>query len=171
MKQIEKARQLLPWYITGKLSSFEMKRVKEAINSCSFLYEEYQVQKTLSQMVKKNPQLMNVSAISTEDQRIDALMQRIRTEKPIIATLSTGSFFSQIFEYVKRIVIGAFVFPASRWVFAVVASIVLIQVVMLNFGSKNTFSDYTVMSEDAPIEVNNNSIIIYFDSKASPKQR
>lgn len=181
MKQIEKARQLLPWYITGRLSSSEVKLVKEAISSCPSLCVDYEEQQKLSQILKEKPQLMDVSVISTQEQRMDALMQRIHAEKQdqdsIAKAMPSLPFFYQAFEgfkeWSKQIMTNIFVFPTNRWAFSAVASVVLIQVTMLSFllnkqeNKVNQVNDYEVMSDDILVKSNKNRIIVSFDQKAT----
>lgn len=189
MNQIENARQLLPWYITGMLSSSEVSFVKKAIAVCPSLQEDYEEQKALSQMIKQDPQVMDISVISTQEQRLDNLMKRIRIDKSqqdAVVTDDRPSFISNIMATIKQKFANMADFSTNRWAFTVIASVVIIQVALLGFflsGQQNQASNviYQSMSDetpeqapeqkdDAPLPSNDTSIIIQFDTKATQEE-
>ena len=184
MNQIESARQLLPWYVTGKLSSAELSFVKEALTEYPSLYEEYKVQQQLSQMIKQDRQIINTSIISTQEQRLDRLMQRIHADQKqqniITTTDGTQPFFIQTLANIKQALIGLLDLSANKWVFTAVASVAVfavMQMTLFDFFLKGEVqvSDkgggYTLMSEDKPPIISSGErIIIQFDQQATPEE-
>ncbi len=179
MNQIERARQLLPWYVTGKLSSAEVSFVKEVMTVCPTLYEEYKVQQQLSQMIKHDPHIVNTSVISTQEQRLDTLMQRIHADQQqqsVIATNGDQPFFIQTLANIKQAFVNIFVVPTNKWVFTAIASVAvfaIVQATLFDFFLKSETqvgdkeSDYVSMSANTPIISSGERIIIQFDQQAT----
>ena len=183
MNQIESARQLLPWYVTGKLSSAELSFVKEALTEYPSLYEEYKVQQQLSQMIKQDRQIINTSIISTQEQRLDGLMQRIHADQQqqtVIATTDgVQPFFIQTLANIKQALINLLDIPANKWVFTAVASVAVfavMQTTLFDFFLKGEVQvsergGYTLMGEEkAPIISSGERIIIRFDQQATEEE-
>lgn len=184
MKQIEKARQLLPWYITGKLSPLDVTLVEDAMTLDASLREEYETQQKLSQMIKKDPQLMEISVISTQEQRMDALMDRIRAEKPVVAPPpKSSSFFTQKLDSFKQLLMEFSKFSGfsfnKRLVFATVASIVFIQVAVFSFflnqqSGDPSSNEYKLMHEassESPPVAGTHRILVIFSPTATEQER
>jgi hypothetical protein len=182
MNQIENARQLLPWYVTGKLSSAEVSFVKEAITACPSLYEEYKVQQQLSQMIKQDPQIINMSVISTQKQRLDTLMQRIHADQQQQSVMTTNGeqpFFIQTLASIKQALISVVNVSANKWVFTAVAGVAVfavLQAIFFDFLLKgevqvsNDETHYVSMSADTPIPSSGERIIIQFDQQATQEE-
>jgi len=182
MNQIESARQLLPWYVTGKLSSAEVSFVKEAITACPSLYAEYKVQQQLSQMIKQDPQIIKMSVISTQEQRLDTLMQRIHADQQqptVTATSGEQPFFIQTLASLKQALVNTFAVSANKWVFTAVASVAVLavaQATLFDFFLKgeaqvgNETSHYVSMSADTPIISTGERIILQFDQQATEEE-
>lgn len=179
MNQIESARQLLPWYVTGKLSSAEVRFVKEAITECPSLYKEYKVQQQLSQMVKHDPKVINTSVLSTQEQRLDTLMQRIHADQQqqAVTTTTDGAqpFFIQALASIKQALLNMLDISANKWVFTAVASVTVFAVMQttlfdflkgeMQVGNKEI--SYISMSENPPIVSSGERIVIQFDQQAT----
>jgi hypothetical protein len=183
MNQIESARQLLPWYVTGKLSSAEVGFVKEVITACPSLYEEYKVQQQLSQMIKQDPQIINTSIMSTQEQRLDTLMQRIHADQQQQAVITTTEgdqpFFIQALASIKQALSNVLDFGINKWVFTAVASVAVfavMQTTLFDFFLKSEMQvggeerHYVSMSVNTPIISSGERIIIQFDQQVSQEE-
>lgn len=179
MKQIERVRQLLPWYITGKLSSTEVTLVKEAIASCPSLYKEYKVQWKLSQLIKEDPKVVNMSVMSTQEERLDVLMQRIcihsDQQQTVMTENNSPSFFMKILVSSQQVLMNVMrLLTNNKWTFTAVVMVVAIQVALFGFlltnhkpqagGAENS---YISASVDTAIVSSGERIIIQFDVTAT----
>ena len=80
--QYEYVSLLLPWYVTGKLTATEIDEVEEVLKISVKLQRELALQQKLAQMVQDDPDVLNMVAISTQEQRLGSLLERIQAGQP-----------------------------------------------------------------------------------------
>ncbi len=79
--QYEHASLLLPWYITGKLTVSEKEEVEAILEISPKLQQELAQQQQLAQRVHDDPELLEMVAITTQEQRLDSLLERINVDQ------------------------------------------------------------------------------------------
>jgi len=129
MNEFERAQELIPWLVTDRLSSADESFVRKVMSSNTALQKEYKEQKVLSSMVKSDPSVMDIAVITTQEQRLHDLMGRIQADQrnntPHVSLLHKG------FAYIKKSVRALFVPSSNGWVFTAIASVVMVQLVIL----------------------------------------
>jgi len=80
-KLVEKARLLLPWYLTNKLSEEEQALVNRALEASSELRQEFLQEEKMMRLVRGNTSLLDLSAVDTTEQRLDKMLARIEREE------------------------------------------------------------------------------------------
>ena len=75
--QYEHASLLLPWYITGQLSVSEREEVESILDQSPALQRELEQQKNIARMVNDDPNVLDIVAIRTQEQRLGNLLERI----------------------------------------------------------------------------------------------
>lgn len=80
-KLVEKARLLLPWYLTNKLSEEEQMLVNRALEVSSELRQEFLQEEKMMRLVRGNTSLLDLSAVDTTEQRLDKMLARIDREE------------------------------------------------------------------------------------------
>lgn len=78
--QLEEARLLLPWYLTGQLSAVERELVDKALSQYPYLQDELHHEEQIKKLVCQDAQLLALSALDTTPQRLENLLRRIGRE-------------------------------------------------------------------------------------------
>ncbi len=76
--QYERACLLLPWYVTDKLTLSEKEEIEAILEISPKLRSELTNQQKMAQMVGDDPEVLNIVAIETQEQRLNRLLGRIK---------------------------------------------------------------------------------------------
>ncbi|MCK5726102.1 MAG: hypothetical protein KAH22_04665 [Thiotrichaceae bacterium] len=171
-KNREEASLLLPWYITGKLSLDEVKKVESCLATSTSLRQELASEQKLSTMIRTDPDVLDLMAITTEDQRLAALLGKINksSQQEISHNVKTRSDFSfyQVLEGIGKL----FLPPSFSWASTAIAVFLLVQIVIFSsILADRTGGQYKLVTapiENAIILEKDVQLIIQFHPEASP---
>ncbi|WP_020559091.1 hypothetical protein [Thiofilum flexile] len=88
---LEEARLLLPWYLTGQLSTAEQELVENALGQYPNLQDELRHEEQIKKLVCQDAQLLELSALDTTPQRLDNLLRLIEREEEQKESLSNAA--------------------------------------------------------------------------------
>ena len=142
-KEIEQASLLLPWYVTGKISAVDKKEVEDCLAISASIREELIEEQKLFARIHSDPEVLNLMAITTEDQRLDALFDRINEAEKAKNTDSVETFKMESPSVSFLSKLGSLFSPPSvSWVSLAVAVFLLAQVAIV-----------TIVLTDKPVDV------------------
>ena len=75
--EYENASLLLPWFVTGKLSQSEKNEIADVLDVSRAFQDELVQQTELAGMIQKDPEVLELVTISSQEKRLDDLMVRI----------------------------------------------------------------------------------------------
>ncbi|MEE9352719.1 MAG: hypothetical protein V3U78_10710 [Thiotrichaceae bacterium] len=151
--QYEHASLLLPWYITGKLTASEKEEVEAILQISPKLQQELSQQQQLAQMVHDDPEVLDIVAITTQEQRLDSLLERINHEGSEQQDRQS-SFWSQVS---PRFIVplmesfDRFLQPLSNnWARVAFALFFVVQVAILAVVTNKTNDSPSILSQVTP---------------------
>ena len=97
-QQYEQASLLLPWYITGKLTQTESEKVDAVLKVSLELQNDLVRQLEISEMINEDPDVLDLTAISSQDRRLDSLIERINERSPRTSTSGSKPLLQRISE-------------------------------------------------------------------------
>ena len=97
-QQYEQASLLLPWYITGKLAQAESEKVDAVLKVSSELRNELVRQLEMSEMIKEDPDVLDLTAISSQDRRLESLIAHINKNPTRLANSDSQSFLQRLLD-------------------------------------------------------------------------
>ncbi len=97
-QQYEEASLLLPWYITDKLSQTESEKVDAVLKVSLELQSDLVRQLEISEMIKEDPDVLDLTAISSQERRLDSLIERIDNSPSVISTSDSKSLLQKLSE-------------------------------------------------------------------------
>ena len=100
-QQYEQASLLLPWYITGKLAQAESEKVDAVLKVSSELRNELVRQLEMSEMIKEDPDVLDLTAISSQDRRLESLIEHINKNPSSYSASGSKSFLQSFFDKVS----------------------------------------------------------------------
>lgn len=169
--KIEQASLLLPWYVTGKLSLLEEKEVEDCLVVSASLRQELVTERELSARIHSDPDVLDIMAITTEDQRLDGLLEKInryeneKVEDTVTNKYSKKSFsWSGLFSKLSILIV-----PSSvSWKNIAIAVFLLAQVSIISVVLMNTSNkvvDYELAADrlgNTALSKHNTVLIIQF---------
>lgn len=129
MTSAEKAQMLLPWYVNGSISYDDEKLVESELAKSSVLRKEYETQRFIAKRVKQDKDILDISVISTQEQRLSKMMARIHNE-----SLSEENGNVRI-SFFKRLQ-GVMPDLSRQWVYPAFAFLILVQLGVLIYVVK-----------------------------------
>lgn len=136
---------LLPWYITGKLSDKETTKVEEALELFPELQRELEQERYMAQLIREDHEVLDLAAITTEEQRLEGLLERIKQDTALKKSFSfsLSRMFASLKEKLAATGLASFLPVNSRtqtagWAKAAFASVIIAQVAILFMVYNNT---------------------------------
>ncbi|CAA6808233.1 MAG: Unknown protein [uncultured Thiotrichaceae bacterium] len=133
MTSAEKAQMLLPWLVNGNISYDDEKLVESELAKSPALRKEYEAQCIMANRIKQDRDILDISVISTQEQRLTKVMERIRYESlPEKSNSADPSYFHRL-----RKKLAGFMPDFSRqWVYPAFAFLLLVQLGVLVYVVK-----------------------------------
>lgn len=174
MTSAEKARMLLPWYVNGNISYDDEKLVESELAKSSAFRKEFELQRSIAKRVKNDKDVLNISVISTQEQRLQKVMGRIRNSS-LSEESSSGSraFLKKLQENLSRFspdFSRQWVYPAFAFLILVQLGVLMVLVKPELLGTKTPSNFFYQAGEEAVKPSVGTELIIEFTPQAKKSE-
>lgn len=170
MTSAEKAQMLLPWYVNGSISYDDEKLVESELAKSAALRKEYESQRSIAKRVKQDKDLLEISVISTQEQRLTKLMGRIHSESLSEENVRENTLF---LAGIKKVFSNLASVPSRPWAYPAFAFLILLQLGVLVYvlqpdilSLNNSSSVFEQASTDQGVPSQKFEVIIEFTPQA-----
>ncbi len=173
-KQFDHAFLLLPWYITGKLTEQEREEVEDALSRSPELQQQLEQEKHLAQLVSEDHEVLDIVTITTQEQRLENLLERINQEHTAkkVPHFGFSDFSAKLKDWLSWVT-PSFL-PQSGWGQVAIAVFIVVQVAVVmmvyNHTSLESKTKYELVSDSAYNPSDKTVLIVQFTPHATKEQ-
>ncbi len=173
-QKIRHASLLLPWYVTHKLSRRDKKTVEDALNISPELQQELKQQKQLARLIREEPDVLDIMAITTQEQRLNSLLERINQQDS--ARKKPYLFISHTLNALKNNLASLFNFSNMGWphvTFAllfIVSQIAILTMVYYKVPAETSSGKYELVTDTSYEPSDKTILMLHFTPQAQQKE-